>query len=261
MAISERITSSVGGDWFGFPKPNPAAKVRLFCFPYAGSGANIFYKWPGSLPDQVELCLVQLPGRAHRQSEPPFDEMSHLVRALERPLLPYLDMPMAFFGHSMGALISFEISRHLRREYGVQPAQLFISGCGARQRLELAPPIHSLEPAQFLSELRLRNFTSIPASDRNQLQRLMLHTLQADFAVCETYSYAADTPLDCAITVYGGLQDPYVRYEYLEDWRKETIGRYALHLFRGDHFFIHSAESLVLKELSKELQRIADDLG
>src|SRR5689334_8588967 len=101
--------------WLSFPRPNPAAAVRLFCFPYAGGGSNIYYKWAGQLPDQVELCLVHLPGRERRLKETPFDRLSHLVAALERPLLPYLDRPVAFWGHSMGGLICFEMARFLRR--------------------------------------------------------------------------------------------------------------------------------------------------
>lgn len=105
--------------------------MRLFCFPYAGAGDSVFHSWRKSLSDLVEVCPVQLPGRGSRIAEPPFTEMSQLVQAAGQSLAPYLDKPFALFGHSMGALVSFELARHLRREYNLQLVHLFVSGrCG-----------------------------------------------------------------------------------------------------------------------------------
>jgi medium-chain acyl-[acyl-carrier-protein] hydrolase len=247
--------------WFSFPKPNPRARLRLFCFPYAGGGANIFYRWPGSLPESVELCLVHLPGRQQRINEPPFERLSEMMEAIERPLLPYLDKPLALFGHSMGGLISFELSRHLRRNYGVQPSQLFVSGCGAPQRSQALPPIQSLPPDRFLVELGRVIGVNGRMTANSQLAALMLPTLKADFALCQTYSYTPEPPLDCAMSVYGGLRDVNVKYEHLEGWREETTGAVAIHLFGGDHFFIHTAEPLLLDRLSKDLHDLAGRVG
>jgi medium-chain acyl-[acyl-carrier-protein] hydrolase len=261
MANYNSPSLSVAPTWFGFPKPNPQAKLRLFCFPYAASGTNIFYKWPASLPADVELCLVHLPGRDHRLREKPFERLSQLAQALERPMLPYIDRAVAFFGHSMGGLISFELSRHLRRKYGLQPVQLFISGCGAPQRMQLSSSFPNPQPVQLCFERQRLDGLTEPMSKDAQLIQLMLSTLQADVALCATYSYTNDAPLDCRISVYGGLDDARVKYESLEAWRQETTGPFALHLFCGDHFFIRSAESLVLKGLAEELRHLADKVG
>jgi len=257
MASFSKYTMSTAPTWISFPKPNPNAALRLFCFPYAGIGSNIYYNWANSLPDHVELCLVHLPGRERRLKEPPFNCMSKLVEALDRPLLPYLDRPVAFWGHSMGGLISFELARHYRRAYGLRAAQLFISAFGAPPRLCLPASVQNQQPVDFLHEVQSLNQVTRLTADSMPLLKLMLPALKADLALCATYSYQAEAPLDCAITALGGLDDHQVKCEDLEAWREETTGRFALRMFRGDHFFIHTAESLVLQALSEELIQLA----
>jgi len=245
--------------WFGFPRPNPAARLRLLCFPYAGAGADIFYEWPAQLPETVELCLVHLPGRGHRLKEKPLARMSHLMQALERPLLPYLDKPLAIFGHSMGALIGFELSRHLRRQFGLEPAHLFISGCQAPVVGQRRMPISDLPLAGSGRWQEIKGLTGAVLNDTGLL-RLMLPTVEADLSLCETYTYTDEELLDCPISAYGGLQDRQVKPENLEAWRKETTAQFRLHLFRGEHFFLHTAQPLVLDALSGELNSLADRL-
>src|SRR5881398_82569 len=99
------ITKPTSSSWIDYLKPNPRANVRLFCFPYAGGGASIFRTWANDVPTGVEVCPVQLPGRESRLIEQPFTRLSPLVQALAQAISPYLDVPFAFFGHSMGALI------------------------------------------------------------------------------------------------------------------------------------------------------------
>src|SRR5262249_2924048 len=245
--------------WLGVPRPNPKARLRLFCFPYAGGGANVFYKWHHSLPESVELCLVHLPGRGKRLREQPLERMDSLLSALERPLLRYLALPMAIFGHSMGALVGFELSRYLRSKYGFQPTQLFVSGCSAPRRSNGHPQLESSPTPEFFSELR--RIECFPSGHTDQFVDLALPALKADLAVCETYSYTSGRPLDCGIAAFGGFQDCMVKYEQLEAWRCETTGRFALHVFGGGHFFVHTAESLVLRALSDELENVACEGG
>ena len=250
------ISSGLTADkWIGIPRPNPRATVRLFCLPYAGSGANVFYRWQHSLPDGVELCLVHLPGRGKRLREKPLSSMDSLLNALERPMLGYLDLPMAIFGHSMGALIGFELARHLRSKYGVQPARLFVSGCNPPRNKYIHQSPESFPTRQFISELR--RIECLPVGYSEQFVELALPALKADLSVCETYSYTTGQPLDCDIAAFGGFQDCIVKYEQLEEWRSETTGHFGLHVFRGGHFFVHTAESFVLKAVSSELCKVA----
>lgn len=112
-------TTPTSNSWVTYLRPKPQAKLRLFCFHYAGGGALSFRSWSDSLPPAVEVCAIELPGRGSRLLEPPFTQLELLIQELTRILLPWLDKPFAFFGHSMGALVSFELARILRKEYGL----------------------------------------------------------------------------------------------------------------------------------------------
>jgi len=239
--------------WLSFPKPNPGAEVRLFCLPYAGAGSNVFYKWPRVLAPTIEVCLVHLPGRDHRLKERPYTSMPQLVEALGRQLLPYIDKRSAFFGHSLGGLVSFELARYLRNAYGWQPDQIFVSGCSAPQVTPRFSPIHSLPMPQFLLELERLGGRLDPPSANDQAVSLMLPTLRADLALRANYAYASEASLDCAIKAYGGMEDRHVKYQQLDLWRRETTGPFSLHIFAGGHFFINTAEALVLADLSETL--------
>jgi medium-chain acyl-[acyl-carrier-protein] hydrolase len=246
-------TTSVSSAWVRFPKPNPQARLRLFCLPYAGSGAWNFCTWPEGLPASVEVCSVELPGRATRLKELPFTELSLLVQAMAPALLSLLDKPFAFFGHSMGGLLSFELVRLLRREYDRNPIHLFVSGRRAPQVGAQTPPLHTLPEAAFIEELRCLNGTPEDVLENAQLRQLLLPILRADFAVLETYQYRFEAPLDCPITALGGLQDSRVKYEDLKAWQEQTSESFSLHLLPGDHFFMHSAQPQVLQILSQSL--------
>jgi surfactin synthase thioesterase subunit len=121
------------GPWVRRFTPRPKARLRLFCFPYAGGGASLYRGWSKALPLEVEVCSIQLPGREDRLREAPITSISLLVQALSYAIRPYLDRPFAFWGHSMGALIAFELARQLRREVMPEPGHLFVSGRGAPQ--------------------------------------------------------------------------------------------------------------------------------
>ncbi|WP_277881879.1 thioesterase II family protein [Coleofasciculus sp. FACHB-542] len=239
------------------PKPNPLSSLRLFCFPYAGGGALNFRTWSQGLPVGVEVCAVELPGRGKRILEAPFTQALPLVQAIAHALLPYLDKPFAFFGHSMGALVSFEVARLLRREYGMSPVHLFVSGRSAPQLPLQEPPIHSLPQPAFIEELRRLNGTPKAVLENVELMELLLPILRADFAVLETYVYAAEPPLQCPITAFGGLQDVKVSVDRLEAWRQQTSAKFSLQMLPGDHFFVQSAQPLLLQFLSRELNSIS----
>lgn len=246
-------TTTLSSAWVRFPQPNPQARLRLFCFPYAGGGAVNFYKWPLGLPKAVEVCPVELPGRGIRVRELPFTRLSPLVEAIAPALLSFLDKPFAFFGHSMGGILSFELARLLHREYDLCPVHLFVSGRRAPQVHDLEPPLHTLPESALIEELRRLNGTPDAVLENAELIQLLLPVLRADFAVLETYDYKPDVPLDCPLTVLGGLQDYKVKYENLEAWREHTKAAFSLHLLPGDHFFVHSAQPQVLQILYRAL--------
>lgn len=245
---------AVGNPWLAQVKPNPAARVRLFCIPFAGGDPSAFAGWAESLPSSIEVCPILLPGRWTRVKEPLLTDIVPLVRALGDSLLPLLDKPFALFGHSTGALICFELTRWLRKQRDLQPARLFASGCGAPHLPGRTEPIHSLSEPEFVE--KLRSFQGIPEGvlDELELREMVLRILRADFHLTETYVYRNDQPLACPITVFGGLHDPFVSRSSLQAWREQTSGRFKLRIFPGGHMFLRTDSHSVLEAIRENLR-------
>lgn len=247
------ILPPTSASWVMFPKRNPQARLRLFCFPYAGGGAPIFRTWPDGFPNSVEVCAVQLPGRGSHMKEAPFTRLTPLVEAAASALLPYLDKPFAFYGHSMGALVSLELARQLRAISDRSPSYLFVSGRGAPHVLVSEQPIHTLPDPDLLEKLRRLNGTPPEVLEHKEPMELLLPTLRADLAVCETYLYSPGSPLKCPIAAFGGLQDHRTRRDELESWREYTNKGFRLRMFSGDYFFLRTEQALLLQTICQEL--------
>jgi len=241
--------------WIMRPKTNPQARYRLFCFPYAGAGASIFNSWLAELPSEVKVCLIQLPGREDRLQESPQTRCKPIIETLTPIIKPYLDLPFAFFGHSLGALLSFELIRELRRQKSSLPTHLFVSGSKAPQLPDLKLPIHRLPDEKFIAKIKSFNGTPEAVLQDTQLMARFLPALRADFAVLETYFYAEEAPLKCPITAFGGWEDRQVNQEELSAWKQQTEAEFTVQMFRSDHFFLHSARQDLLKAIAAQLER------
>ena len=240
------------------PQSNPQADLRLFCFPYAGANSWIYRTWAKNLPKYIELFPVELPGRGKLIKLPLLTTMKSLVDAIAPAILPYLDKPFCFFGHSMGGLLSFELTRYLRQHYGKQPVRLFVSARRAPQIPPSRPPIHKLSDLEFKQQIKLLNGTRNSVLEDRELMELMLPILRADFEILETYQYVGEEPLECPITAFGGLEDPVVNIKDLEGWRSQTRNSFQLEMLSGDHFFIHSSQSILLNNTVKYLKHITN---
>jgi len=243
--------------WLAYREPSPRARLRLFCFPYAGGGASVYRGWGASLPNDVEVCPVQLPGRENRLREAPFTHFEPLIQAIADVLPPFFDLPFAFFGHSMGAMISFELVRELRRRGGPLPLHLFVSG---RRSPEVPPreePIHELPEPEFIAKIRELNGTPEEVLQHTELMRLLLPILRADFTINETYALTPDAPLEIGISAFGGLGDHEVTREDVAAWGKHTTGRFRMRMLPGDHFFLHSAKDLVTESMARDLAELS----
>lgn len=240
--------------WIICPKPNPKAYLRLFCFPYAGAGASVFRTWANQFPLDIEVCAIQLPGRESRLKESCFTNLETLIDILIPALIPYLDRPFAFFGHSLGALICFTAARKLRQLRHITPLHLFISARQAPQLPSEKPPIHHLPKSEFLQELRSYNGTPEVVLQNIELMDLFLPILRADLTINETYKYTLEAPLDCSISAFGGLQDPLVSRDSLAAWCAQTSRSFNLRLFPGNHFFIKSQQEVLIEVISAQLR-------
>ncbi len=246
--------------WLASSRRSPLEKITLFCFPYAGGSANIYRNWADTMPVSVNVCPVHLPGRGSRMREQSYTSLAALVNDLAVHLLPFMEKPFAFFGHSMGAMISFELARKLRREHGLSPVQLFISGRRAPQIPDTDPITYNLPEKEFIEELLRLKGTPTEVLEHPELMQLLLPLLRTDFQICQTYRYQPDTPLECPMMVFGGLDDVGVSREVLEPWEELTSGAFSLRMLPGDHFFVHTSEGVILQAVARQLSQLASRL-
>jgi surfactin synthase thioesterase subunit len=251
--LDDQLPSPPAAAWIVRYRQNAQARLRLFCFSYAGGGASVFRPWLDTLPSEVEVCGIQLPGREHRLTEPAYTRIAPLIQAAADAIYPYLDRPFAFFGHSMGALVSFELARQLRRTHDRYPVRLFLAAYRAPQLPNPNIKIYHLPSEVFKVVLRA---DGIPERilQNEELMQAMLPTLRADFELCDTYDYKEEPPLECPLSIFGGLEDVRVSAADLEGWRIHSSVSGSLSLLPGSHFFIHSAQDLLLAAISHDLE-------
>lgn len=249
--------AAMNNAWISSPRSNPQASLRLFCFPFSGSAASVFYSWASVLPDSIEILPVQYPGHGTRVGDRLYTDLPELIQAAKEGLTPYLDKPFAFFGHSMGALVSFELARSLQHEGAPVPQYLFVSGHNAPHLPDTSEQIHLLPEARFVEKLRTLNGTPEDVLQNAELLELILPILRADFTVCETYRYQPSPALNFPICACGGLQDQYTDKEGLEAWRLHTTAGFSVRLFPGDHFYLIPSRMYLLQVLARELSQVA----
>jgi medium-chain acyl-[acyl-carrier-protein] hydrolase len=236
-----------------YPKPNPQSRMRLFCFPYAGGTAAVFRNWAQYLPSEIEVCAVQYAGRGSRLAEPLGEDVVQVMNAIYQDLQPFLKKPFAFFGHSMGALVSYEFARRLQREQQPGPFQLFVSGCCAPHVRLFDEITYNLPEPEFLAELRRLQGTPAEVLDNAELMQLMMPIIRADFKASQTYQHVPGPPLECGIRAYGGLKDEMVPREKVEAWSEHTSGSFRAQMLPGDHFFLNTSQSLLTRLIAQEL--------
>jgi surfactin synthase thioesterase subunit/glycosyltransferase involved in cell wall biosynthesis len=224
-----------------------AGALRLFCFPHAGGGGSAFKAWAERLPRSV----VVVPMRPARRATP--YNMAELVAALGDSIEPYLDQPFAFFGHSMGAVVAFELARLLRRRNRPLPRMLVASGARAPRFRRGHVPGPEPGEAEFVEALRRLQGTPREVLDNPTLLQLILPALREDAAIYRNYIYAEEPPLHCPIRAYGGAEDPNVHRQHLEGWAAETMAAFAVRVFPGAHFYLQTHRQEFLAALTLDL--------
>lgn len=206
----------------------------------------MFGKWLTEFDTRIEAIITHYPGRGSRHNEQPIKQIKTLVERLAQAIQPYLDKPFAFFGHSFGGLIAFELAKQ------IQPQFLFISGCRAPHLPNPHPLIHRLPDPEFIKSLQGLNGIPDEVIGHSELMELLLPSLRADFEAFESYQPGSHQ-LTCPIIAFGGLNDPRVSREHLEGWASHTTGRFRSHYFPGAHFFININKAGIIASIASEL--------
>ena len=225
----------VAKGWLRVYVPRPRAQARLICFPHAGGAATTYRDWARLLPDSIELVAVQYPGRHDRAGEPLPPSIGELADEIVRDAAPKLSGAVAFFGHSMGALVAFEVARRLRPRFPAPLAALYVSACNAPVRCR--PRGLSFTDDELKDYLRRLGGEGAASLADDELWQVVGPVLRGDLRLTEGYRGAAGGPLTFPITAIHGDSDEFVTTEAVKQWHEQTIGVFESHVLPGGHFY------------------------
>ncbi len=242
---------------FVVAKPRPNAESRLFCFPHAGAGPVVFFDWAERLGPKIECVCVQYPGRGQRLREEPYIRVEDSVREISEHFFAWLDKPFAFYGHSFGGLVAFELARQLKRLGMPGPHHLFVGASRSPHLDSPHPPLHRLAEQEFVESVQAR-YGGIPATiyQDPDVLKMFLPAMRADFTAYETYKLQPDCPLNVPITAFAGADDTAVSPEWMREWALHTDAGFDMNVLPGSHFFLTTNGGELVRALRS---RIAAD--
>ncbi|WP_233842644.1 thioesterase domain-containing protein [Dyella sp. 2HG41-7] len=244
MTVNRRASAADTGRWFRRFGANSGARRRLICFHHAGGSPSLFADWHRHITLTTEVWAVVLPGRETRFAEAPLDRMDELAAMLVE-VMP-LDLPFAFFGHSLGAVIGFEVASQLRSRGLPEPARLFVSACLAPQLCLKERSRATLSDAELLRALEGFGGTPKELLEYPEYLDMVLAVLRADFNVIDTYAAPENSELRFPITAYAGLSDPHIPPELMKEWERWSTPGFTCHSFVGDHFYLNTQRSALI---------------
>lgn len=247
-------TSGIDGLWFRrFQQAGPDA-VRLVCFPHAGGAASYYVPLARALAPDLEVYAVQYPGRQDRRREPCHQDIAPLADAVAQVMDGLSDRPYAFFGHSMGAVVAFEVALRLQARLAPGPVRLFASGRRApsTQRTEL---VHRRGDAELVEELIRLGGTDRGSMENEDIRGMTLPPTRADYTAIETYRFTPGSPrLQCPLTVFHGADDPYTTPAEIAAWAEHSVAEPATHEFPGGHFFLDTSRDRLVSLIRGALE-------
>ncbi|MGW7004369.1 thioesterase II family protein [Streptomyces sp. NPDC054933] len=238
-------THTASNPWIRRFHPNPDAGARLVCFPHAGGSASFYFPVSQALADRVDVLCLQYPGRQDRRREACIDDMGRLADEVAEVLRPWLDRPVAFFGHSMGALLAFEVALRAEKKLGTSPIRLFASGRRAPSTLR-NETVHQRDDEGILAELKLMSGTDARILGEDEILRVILPAIRSDYKAVETYQAEPGAVVTCPVDVLVGDDDPKTTIEEARAWQEHTTADFDLRVFSGGHFFLaHHQDEIV----------------
>ncbi|MFH1319653.1 MAG: SDR family NAD(P)-dependent oxidoreductase [Bacteroidota bacterium] len=252
--------------WVIRSKKTEKPRLRLFCLPYFAGGASVFNSWHEYLPDDIEVCAIQYPGREERSNEKPFDDVFELVKAITDVIEPLLTCPIAFYCHSAGAGIGLELARYLRKEKGINLANFIV---GAWRAPHMSSPfkfLNAIKDNEVYKEKNIPNIKNhlksleIPESVLNNKEVFdeMLPSLRADILLGKRYKYYEDEPLSCPLTAIAGKNDTVFSEEQIKEWEKHTSNDFRFKTINGNHLFCRDNKEELLELLTQELSEVVE---
>lgn len=239
--------------WIRAYHPAPDAATGLVCFPHAGGSAPFFLPFSRALSPSIDVLAIQYPGRQERGGEELIDHIDTLAELITRELLEFEDRPLALFGHSMGAIIAFEVAVRLEQDHHVLLEHLLVSGRRAPS-VYRRESIHLRNDHDLLQEVRVLQGTHQDLLDDPDIRQMILPALRSDYHAIETYAFNEKERLTCPITAFIGLDDPRVSLEDARAWRSHTHAAFDLKTFPGGHFFLLEHADIVVEALSRCLR-------
>jgi surfactin synthase thioesterase subunit len=234
---------------------HPDPDLRLFCFPYAGAGASVFRTWRLPGRPAAEVWAAQPPGRENRLGEVPLHRIEPLLDRYVEKLGPLLDRPFAFFGHSLGAVVAYELTRLLRRSGGPQSVHLFLSAHRAPDRPPKREPVSPLDDAPFIDRMLEMAGASRSVVRHRDVLLALAPTIRADLELAETYRYHAEAPIGVPISCYGADDDSEVDLPDVAAWSRHTTAACRLLAFTGGHLFLLDRAGEILNDIAARLAR------
>lgn len=227
---------------------------QLYCFPYAGGVASIYKDWGSYLPSNISVTSLEYPGRGEKFHQKCIQKLPELLDHLEEEILPKLQGNFAFFGHSLGALVSFELAKRFKLKYDLEPICLFLSACPPPLKIMTVASISHLNDQDFISKVESLNGLPKELATDSEFINSFLPVLRNDFALLDDYRSDQNYKAAFPIVVYTGREDPHVTAEDMKAWSHETTMEFSMHLFSGDHFYIRKPEDL-LQNLKTQVEQ------
>ncbi|MGH3165518.1 MAG: thioesterase II family protein [Trebonia sp.] len=223
--------------WIRRYHPAPPGTIRLVCLPHAGGSASFYRPLATAMSRSATVLAVQYPGRQDRRHEALADTIEQLAEQVALALRPLTAEPLALFGHSMGAIVAFEVAQRMRHAGYPAPVRLFVSGRRAPSR-HRNEQVHCLPDGELIAELRLLGGPNSELLTVPEFTEMVLPAVRGDYRAIESYRYRTGPPLDCPVTVLVGDRDPLVTIDEARSWERHTTQITDLHVFPGGHFFV-----------------------